>query len=401
MAHRYLNWLAMRHNQCENNRGFLNLNKYSFGYGSSINLSCVEILKALELGAVYRPIYPWLWSSPDIANSSATGSEGFPKVNDGCYSKIDSLDCFNIPLSYCKLDQNYNLSPGAFGEPAIDKEDALDLIPQPCDICTQAKRTKKTLLWIFGMILHYHMRLPPRTHKIVHDRLVSIFPPPSSIAPVDPITGKTCVTAALHIRAGHPDFGRVPLYGEEHMKHLREYNEKLAKQNKIICSVYISGDHLDQTIFAQYISEEMPKNNSLQLNEAILWPSTLVSTRVDSFVFKFLPHFVLGSGEIEFQVKTIKEQGKITMEDLYLEFVTDVKVLSAADIFFGSWSNIFIVVDALRNAYRPELPHNSTCFIQSSRWDKKLECRGGGDVLKIWRDLFGGFSGAQMYFPEQ
>ncbi len=402
MSRRYLNWLSWRQNECSNSRGFLDVNKYSFGYGSSINLSCIDILKALELGAVYRPAYPWLWSSPsEYVNASSLHAN---TINDGCYSHMDSLDCFNIPVSYCQLNETYGMIPGHFGEPLVNKTDAAALIPGPTDICTQAKLTKKSMLWVFGMILHYHMRLPAKTHKVVRDRLMSVFPKGTGNAPknIDPITGKECMTASLHIRAGNPDFGRVPLNGQEHFDHLLEYNNRIADQNRIICSVYVSGDHLDQTIFAKYITEEFPKsvNNSRSDEKSVLWPSKLVTAREGSFLFKFLPHYVLEPYEIEFQVAQIKQHNKLSMEDLYLEFVTDVKVLSAADIFFGSWSNIFIVTDALRNAYRPELPNNSTCFIQSARASKKLECRGGGDVLKIWRDLFGGFlGGGVMYFP--
>ncbi len=401
-SRRYLNWLSWRQNDCTNNRG-LNVNKYSFGYGSSINLSCIDILKALELGAVYRPAYPWLWSSPsEFVNASSLHAN---TINDGCYSHMDSLDCFNIPLSYCKLNETYGMTPGHFGEPLVNKTDAAALIPGPSDICKQARLTKKSMLWVFGMILHYHMRLPAKTHKVVRDRLMSVFPHGGSPSvKTDPITGKECMTASLHIRAGQPDFGRVALNGQEHYNHLLNYNARLAPSNRIICTVYVSGDHLDQTIFAKYITEEFPKsvNNSRSDEKSVLWPSRLVTAKEGSFLFKFLPHYVFEPGEIEFQVRKIKEHNKLSMEDLYLEFVTDVKVLSAADIFFGSWSNIFIVTDALRNAYRPELPNNSTCFIQSARASKKLECRGGGDVLKIWRDLFGGFlGGGVMYFPEK
>jgi hypothetical protein len=53
----------------------------------------------------------------------------------------------------------------------------------------------------------------------------------------------------------------------------------------------------------------------------------------------------------------------VSMRDLNVEYFADVEIMTQADVFIGSLSNMYIHVAALRYARYPQRPDANTCFV--------------------------------------
>ena len=351
------------------------------GIGYTILTAGANILRAFELGNIFKPAGSWIWGD-----------------DQHCFNASKSTDCFNLPLTYCKSVPNDQIASLV----TFDRNDALDLIPKPCDVCNLAKLVKKSMMWVYGQVLHYHIRLPPALERKIQARIQPIFPnlvnttrdhrviqKVDRISYRDPQTGLRCVTAAIHIRSGDPDISRIPLNGTEHLQVLHEYNVRLRAQNVTICDVYVGSDHIEDTIF--FPKDLLGKSRVGGFSPAIVH-------RKDSFVFKTLPRYIMAPGEIEYQIQAIKTSGNITMEYLYQEFMEDALLYSHADIFIGAFSNMFGLVSALRQAYYPQLPNNATCFFNTRKSVMSLNCMNSQGALSLFRYENGGWDGGAMFF---
>lgn len=351
---------------------------YGSGLGSGTIISVVNFMKAFELGKIYRPTTSWLWAADNVTET--------------CNGRFSSVDCFNIPLSYCWHDSDSPLPSSV----VFNRTDALAFINRPCDICTLARVSKKTILWVLGQLLHYHMRLPHAREKKIRNTVEGVFQKLSKKSniknkeDIDPITGMKCVTASIHVRGGSPDFSRRPFDGTDHYLALKHYNTRLRPKNTTICKVYVSGDHVEDTIF-------FPK----QANRGQVGSFTTGFTvHNESFVFVSLPRYIALPGELEYQAMTIKKSRNVTMSYLYSEYVEDLLLHAEADIFIGSHSNIFAIVGALRHAYHPEFRSDSTCYLDSRYVPPPLFCMGSWKVLEFYHAAFGGFNGGAIFFPD-
>jgi hypothetical protein len=377
VMHRFQNWMMTFQHRCKPSNGDYWLSTiYGSGIGSGTTISVINMFKAFELGKIYRPTQSWLW-----AEVNAT---------EHCVSGINAVDCFNVPLTYCYINPNASEIIPTLN---INFTDADLFIDHPVDICTMAKVSQKTLLWVFGQFLHYHMRVPPHLEKFLELRSHQIFPKRRISDPpiIDPLTGFKCLTAAIQVRGGSPDFSRKPFDGTDHYRELLKMNKELSKTNQTICSVYVAGDHLDSTIF-------FPKtvDSSTSTDSAAMTPA--YSIRNGSFIFKSLPHFIPAPGELEYQVLSLKKFQNVTMEYLYAEYLSDILLFSKADILIASFSNVFAVAAPLRVAYHPTIPNNRTCFLDSRFQPPPLKCLGTWDGMKFFKDAYGGFNGGSIFF---
>jgi hypothetical protein len=379
-------WISESQNRCPETPDDYWTNSPNLGgIGSGITLSVVTMLKAFEAGKIYRPSNPWLWSYKNA--SSCTGG-------------IDAIDCFNIPLSTCLLDRDV-----IYQNTSSEIMNSASNFQFPADICTMGKAAKKTILWVFGQFLHYHIRLGTVGKKFIRDRMEQIFP---KIAPkVDPKTGYTCVSASIHVRAGAPDFHRKHFNGTEHKEVLVTKSKELQKlYNQTICTVYVSSDHLEELIF--FPPNTFPStnitaannNNNHQYSVEFIPSQTMQD---EYFTYKTLPHLLMEPGEIEYQVNhwkndpTMASQG-VTMEYIYLEYLCDLILFAQTDIFIGSHSNAFAIVAPLRVAYNPGRQNDDTCFLDSRSSYLDLKCLGTYDAALFFRDAYGGFNGGSVFF---
>ncbi len=377
VMHRFQNWMMAFQHRCRQSNGdYWFSTIYGSGIGAGTTISVINMFKAFELGKIYRPTQSWLW-----AEENAT---------EHCISGINAIDCFNLPLTYCWINPNASVIVPTLN---INFTDADLFIDHPVDICTMAQVSKKTILWAFGQFLHYHMRVPQHIEKYIEKRSNQVFPKkrPSDPPIVDPLSGYKCLTAAIQVRGGSPDFSRKPFDGTDHYRELLKMNSQLAAVNQTICTVYVAGDHLDSTIF-------FPKTiDTAQSNEnAAMTPD--YSIRNGSFIFKSLPHFIPGPGELEYQVMALKKYRNVTMEYLYAEYLCDIQLFSKADILIASFSNVFAVTAPLRVAYHPYIPNNRTCFLDSRYQPPPLKCLGTWDGVKFFKDAYGGFNGGAIFF---
>ena len=103
---------------------------YGGGIGSGMMISIVNFMKAIELKKIYRPASHWLWAE---RNASLR-----------CENTFGSIDCFNLPLSYCWYKSNVSMSSMWPVDVYINHTDAsLLLTKKNRDICTLAKIMKK------------------------------------------------------------------------------------------------------------------------------------------------------------------------------------------------------------------------------------------------------------------
>lgn len=410
MMMRFQNMLTYYQHRCPKgyNNYFQSTETKKGGIGYTMVLAAVNLMKAFELGKIFRPAGNWLWADDHCNNST-----------------INSVDCFTVPLSYCSLTNN-NVMPSSV---YFNKTDALDLIKRPCDSCTLAITAKKSLLWVFGQLMHYGLRLYPRMEEKVLARVNSVFPNMtwhssnysiqttaydknnvtfsnktekakrsalfpyldigvgSRHATFHPHNGLRCLNAAIHVRGGTPDFERIPVNGTQHFAQLKKYNIELKKYNATICQVYVGSDHIESTIF--YPIKQFGKTPVGNLSRAF-------ETKMGSMIFKSLPRFAPGPIDIEWQLHDLRKL--VPTEILFQEFVEDLWIYSHVDIFLGSYSNIFGYVSGLRQAYFPMLSNNATCYMNTRVASLPLACMNSPDVLGFFQTTYEGFDGGSMFF---
>lgn len=378
MSKRYLNWVSISQNQCDNQKVW-STTMSGAGIGSGITISIIQMLKAIELGALYRPRSVWIWSPPDPTRE--------------CLGHIDAIDCFNIPLSSCGVNYTSQKHDKIY---PTETDDFQGFIPYPTDICTQGKKTQKTMLWIFGQLIHYHIRLPSQSQKKIENSFALLFHTETRLGSQSKEVNSSndnqhykCRTASIHVRSGNPDQARRGFTGSEHLAILRNYNNQLKYEQKRICTVYVSGDHLQDTIFFKMYANET--NNSSVFTPAY-------SVQIDDMVFKALPRYIADEGEIEYQISRIKSSSHITMHQIYLEYVEDIYFHSHVDYFIGSHSNMYAMIAPLREAYHPSWSNNRTCFLDSHFNPSPLICLGEGRNIAFFRGAYGGFKGGEASF---
>eukprot|EP00981_Chlorochromonas_danica_P010760 scaffold3396_cov268-Ochromonas_danica.AAC.4 len=143
-----------------------------------------------------------------------------------------------------------------------------------------------------------------------------------------------CLSAGIHVRGGAPDGRRVPFDGMAHLATLHEMDGWLSKEGKAICAVFVAGDHLESSVFASRFGEwdnkPVKDRGPLSLEE-------------DGMTLYFIPRYHTGVAELELGLDHVKN-AEFTTKDLYVEYVTDLHILSSLDVYVGSRSNVFALV---------------------------------------------------------
>ena len=144
---------------------------------------------------------------------------------------------------------------------------------------------------------------------------------------------------AVHIRGGAPDGDRVPLNVSFYIEKVDLLAKELAALGKPVKGVFLCSDSPDENIkSSEYMSSTFPR----------------------SWKYFVIPHTSLGPGEAEYNLRNPNNLNKPSNRILMTEFLADLELLTSADAFIGSASNIYFMVSALRAAKQTGL-RNHTC----------------------------------------
>lgn len=212
-------------------------------------------------------------------------------------------------------------------------------------------------------------------HKI--NDLVQTLKKAEFIGALDENNNITCLTAAVHLRVGSPDWGRKPLRGTEHFHQLREMNKELKSSHKVICSVFVTSDNINQTIFA---------NHTLS-----------IITQWNEFNILILPRFISDQDEIEWAANQLRGNQNFDMHKLFLEWYEDIFLSAQMDVFIGAHSNMVHVMASLRVTLNPHIPNHFTCFLDSRHNAQKI-CLGTSEMIWFWQSVVKGFNGGTIFF---
>lgn len=368
MSARFQNWVGYAQNACVKTRQkeyWMASQEYG-GIGSYLTGSVINLIKALEIGHIYEP-----WGKFKFAYANASM----------CSRGLITVDCFSVPpLTNCN-PPHIQANPITEYPPHIDPVDAESFMKNS-DICTYGKVTKKTILWVLGQLYLYHMRLMQSLEIRFSAEWKRIIKLLNSVPPSVP--SNKCLTAAIQVRTGMPDGNRRSFDGKEHFAALQSMNEKLLLEKKEICAVYVATGDPNATVFAN-ISVNKP-------------------TLLGGFHFLMVPRFIGDPKlEMEWQIGQWKMDPNFDAANVYLEYLVDIKIMSEANIFYGSHSNVVVVVSSLRAALHPEYLNSHTCFLDSHHaHSANLHpvCLDSWDMLRFYQAAMKGFDGGAIFFPD-
>jgi len=398
----FQNWLSARQNDprlCgHRDKVYTNINGFGTGIGSTYDQAIKLFFKYLELGIIYRPMDTWLWAT-GFNNTFGT----------------HSIDCFSRPLSYCKLIPIEDLTK------YYNSDEADKFSKTALDICSMAKHSKKPTVWAYGQVLHYMLRPGPLVAQYVSNRLKLVFASAHHTSQISDHLNSTvdvgthdegfhannsttekniggivntvteieplAVTIGVHMRGGKPWDGRRILQLHELMEIVDARVADIEKTNESdqkdshgskrdsipirrlrVSQVFICSDTQASNVkSAEYMSASFPRN----------------------FSYVILPHLNYSVGtEAETAVRHSLDDGKnISLLDIYSEYLADVEILVKSDVFIGMYSNVYIMVAALRAARHPERPPSYTSYIDQHVYPYKLTFEGSGRT-SIWVDNY-------------
>eukprot|EP01033_Poteriospumella_lacustris_P014532 gene14532-10386_t len=260
----------------------------------------------------------------------------------------------------------------------VNVEKAVAFLDGTSDVCVITKKLRKTILWTMGQGLLYQTRLPPNLHKEWSDENTLIMKLLRSSRPKHH-KRNTCITASIHVRTGHPDFGRRSLNGSEHITNLNAMNEELMKNNKEICGVFVATSDPNATIFA---SATLGKLSPMHGYDVLLMPRFVGNT----------------SMEMEHQIWYLTASPEFRPDRLYVEYLVDLKSFGETEVHIGSHSNMFLMAAGYRAALHPEYPNEHSCFLNSIHPDIPLACFGSEGALQFFQNGVHGFDGGSIYF---
>jgi hypothetical protein len=191
----------------------------------------------------------------------------------------------------------------------------------------------------------------------------------------------------VHIRGGSPDYGRKPLDVKWYIEAIDRKEKEVAALGYTIDHVYLCSDVQEQNIKSTaFMTETFPRN----------------------YTYAVLPHITFGPGEAEhtlrqglhrrysFNDSTVKLPDA---KDVYTEFVADIEIMTKADIFIGTHSNLYALAGALRMAHYPQRPAGFTCFLDSHKVPPPLICEGTDEARAFWVSSFSRYWGLRRGTP--
>lgn len=276
-----------------------------------------------------------------------------------------TVDCFFMPLTMCPNQEhaskyarkNFNFSSALL-------EFSGEISHNKLNVCEMAKKAGKSLQWIQGQALIYLMRPRPDIAARVQERVAPILAKRNS---------KKESMIAVHVRLHEPGDGRVTQNVSEYMRYVDAFANELASKGKPVVAVYFTSDHIEECIInGSYMSRMFPR----------------------SWEYIVLEHHSLGPGDPEKNLlnPTIPQENKPKTSNLMVDFLVDIEIMSIADAFIGSGSNIFYMVSSLRAA-KQSGHRNHTCYIGGVReadYHPHLLCEGSDEMEKIWTGVSGG-----------
>eukprot|EP01033_Poteriospumella_lacustris_P004026 gene4027-2871_t len=310
------------------------------------------------MGHIFAPEEGYVW--------------GFSNASQ-CSRHIKAVDCFTLPLTHCDFGHPLTQYPTD-----VNVENAVAFHDGSSDICIITKKLRKTILWTMGQGLLYQTRLPPTLHKEWSDEYTLTMKLLRSSRPKHH-KNNTCITASIHVRTGHLDFGRRSLDGSEHITNLNAMNEKLMKNNKEICGVFVATSDPNATIFA---SAAPGKLSPMHGYDVLLMPRFVGNT----------------SMEMEQQIWYLAANPGFRPDRLYVEYLLDLKMFGETEVYIGSHSNMFLVAAGYRAALHPEYRNEYSCFLNSRQPGIPMACFGSMGVLQFFREAVQGFNGGSVYF---
>lgn len=352
----FQNWLYAWHHSCEGTgRSIISSNvlNHNGGYGHSFQQIAQKMVGSIESNQIFVSREDFLWADDDANN---------------CTLQVKTVDCYFEPTSTCgygdrsktdpyiRTDINLNASLHAF-------------INAPIDSCTMAKKAKKSLIWVYGQFLKYLIR--PRRDVLEEVRTVT--------DPILSLRGKheNSSILAVHIRGGLPDGGRVPLNISDYIPHIDDMAAFFARQGKPVAAVYFCSDIIeDNARSSQYMSTMFPR----------AWKPVVI------------PRIGLGSGEAELNLKNPNIANKPSKRRLMVDFLIDLEILTNADGFIGSGSNIYFMASAMRAANQAG-PRNATCLLSKMKHDGELSyrCENSEHMKSLWTRVSGGYDGGSSF----
>lgn len=355
--HDFQVWITRRQFDSDicSSRGVLD-KLHDYGIGSAFIQGAALLGQAIEQGKIYRPnpTRTWLWAESVAAN---------------CSLGIKSLDCFNLPISVCGLTTaEARSAQSLFKNSQMTASQTQST--HTVSICHLALRYKKPLIWIFGQLLDYLLRPRPELIPYITHRIQAALQLPMEQLPYffDRHALRyfmSTSTIAVHIRGGNPDAGRKVIPLSYYIAAIDAKAKELAESNRPVRSVYVCSD--DPSLI-----------DELRLLYRRPWPIIT------------LPHLILGKKGVEQEdaLRAVRTQ-EISRRTLVMEYLADIEILTAADVFIGSHSNVYAMAASLRlSRHADTLSLNSTCLIDYRTVDKSLHCEGSVIARKFWSSEF-------------
>eukprot|EP00667_Euglena_gracilis_P010337 EG_transcript_10520 len=370
---------------------------FTHGLGSSVLESVRLMMKSLDEGVIYRPKGDWPWAARDATK---------------CHLRIMSIDCFSLPLSVCHAPR---ADVAAFTAPGFNFSRALAEFPLrgSTHACKIAKALQKPTLWVLASLIRYHWRFPPALQQQIDEKvrhalggrpeaLVDLQAhtvrhpggPAPNAARADPTAAawegnasqwdvsKRTLSVALHVRSGQPDGGRKPLDVGQYIRAVDRMGELLAPAGYNITHVYLCSNVPELALVSvDHVRAKHPRN----------------------YTYTMLPHVSFGNKEAELVLKAKKHKQKVPpARAVFVEYVTDIEVMVKADIFIGTYSNLYTLTASLRGLHFPHRPPNHTCYLDSREDPPPMVCEGTPEGRKYWTgrrsELFSLGGGSPVFF---
>eukprot|EP00667_Euglena_gracilis_P011662 EG_transcript_11923 len=348
---------------------------YLSGLGSSLMESTRLMSQALESSAVYRPAGEWIWADPK---------------STACQLGFRSIDCFTLPLSVCNASQEIQ---AAFTDDAFN----YSLADSSMSVCDLAREFQKPTLWVIGNLIRYHLRFSAEQSDTMQSQILTALHGRTEARPkhqygavvfheeykhklqdahflsfASYLQPRTTLSAGIHVRAGRPD-------GKRRVLDVAQYLAALDR--KAEASVQAGGPPLAHV----YLCSNVP-------GVALGSLENLYQRFPRNYTYQTLPHMSFGNAEAEHVLRlALRRRGTWVppARDVFMEYVIDVEVLTRADIFIGTHSNVYAVVAALRLTLFPERPLEHTCFLDPHQRQARLVCEGSEEARRFWLKSFG------------
>lgn len=342
-------WLYSWQNNCQTNINSKPILHGKGGYGHSFVQITQQIVSSIEMGIIYLSTEKFIWADDD---------------SNACTMNMQTISCYLQPMTTCSDNDSLAMK---FRDPMVNITESLNAISNsPLDSCSMARLAKKSLMWVNGQFLMFLMR--PR-----EDILIDIK---ATTNPILNYRKDNESIIAVHIRGGTPDGGRVPLNVSLYLEQVDIIALEIERSGKQVVGVFLCSDQQEENIKStEYMTEVYPRK----------WK------------YFVIPHVNMGPGEAEHNLNNPNVKNKPSKRSLMIDFLVDIDILSSADAFIGSSSNIFFMVSAIRAA-KQSGQRNHTCVLQGIRdQDPSFLCENSIELKKIWTLVSKGFDGGTSF----